>query len=218
MLSAIIFDFDGVIVETEMLHYQATLAALRDDKVNFNYDVYREKYIGVPDVLMFPLIGERYGIHVHDVKLEGLLAKKRRAYYEMDLGKLPVCPGVLELVQAAYKQIPLAICTGAHQVDLDQILPELAGGELMRYFQRIVTSDDVRHPKPNPEGYLLSAQCLKVDPENCLVIEDTPVGISAAKAAGMTVLGVCTSFHSSALQDADRVVHRLSDINFFGKK
>lgn len=213
-LDAIIFDFDGVIVETEQLHYMATIAALKDDAINFTYAVYSERYIGVPDLLMFPLIGERYGINVNDIKLKELLAKKQQAYAEMNLADLPTCPGVVSLIQEASKIIPLAICTGAHRVDIQQLLPHLANGTLQSYFKTIVTSDDVKHTKPDPEGYLLAAKQIEVNPENCVVIEDTPVGIQAAKAADMRVVAVCTSHNANQLTSADMIVNRLSDIDF----
>lgn len=213
-LSAIIFDFDGTIVETEAMHYQAAMAALQDDEVFFTYEVYAKKYIGIPDILMFPLIGERHGINVHDQKLKELLAKKRKAYAQLDLGSLPICPGVVELVKTASKAVPLGICTGAHRADIDLLLPNLDHGKLIHYFKTVVTSDDVQRTKPDPEGYLKAAHQLGIEPEKCLVIEDTPTGIQAGKAAGMKVLGVCTTYDVAQLYLADKVVHRLSDTSF----
>lgn len=213
-LEALIFDFDGVIVETEALHYQATLAALKDDNIHFTYEVYAQKYIGVPDLLMFPLIGEKYGINVHDLKLQELLDKKRAAYPEVDLRKLPICPGVSKLIAEASKHVPIGLCTGAHRVDIEKVLPYLDQGNLQKYFKTIVTSDDVKHTKPDPEGYLKAAKQLGVAPENCLVIEDSPPGIAAGKAAGMKVLAVCTSHKPLQVSGADHVVHRLDDVDF----
>lgn len=213
-LSAIIFDFDGTIVETEAMHYQATIAALKDDEIFFTYDIYAKKYIGIPDILMFPLIGERHGINVHDQKLKELLAKKQKAYAQLDLGGLPICSGVVDLVETASKAVPLGICTGAHRADIDLLLPNLDHGKLIHYFKSVVTSDDVRRTKPHPEGYLKAAQELGVNPTECLVIEDTPTGIQAGKAAGMKVLAVETTYDSAALYLADKVVNRLSGITF----
>ncbi|MBX9706171.1 MAG: HAD family phosphatase [Gammaproteobacteria bacterium] len=213
-LEAIIFDFDGVIVETEALHYQATIAALKDDNIHFTYEVYAHKYIGLPDLLMFPLIGEKYGINVHDLKLQELLDKKRAAYAEADLRKLPVCPGVVKLITEASKHVQIGLCTGAHRGDIAKLLPYLDQGRLQHYFKTIVTSDDVKHTKPDPEGYLKAAKALGVAPENCLVIEDSPTGIAAGKAADMTVLAVCTSHKPLQLDGADHVVHRLDEVNF----
>jgi HAD superfamily hydrolase (TIGR01509 family) len=213
-LDAIIFDFDGVIVETEQWHYLATLAALKDEGINFAYSIYQERYIGIPDLLMFPLIGERYGLNVHDLKLKELLTKKQQAYAAMDVASLSTCPGLIPLVADASKQLPLGICTGAHWADIEQLLPFLAAGELQSYFKIVVTSDDVKQTKPDPEGYLSVAEQLGVNPQNCLAIEDTPVGIRAAKAANMHVLAVCTSHRANQLTTADMITQSLSDINF----
>lgn len=214
VLKAIIFDFDGVIVETEQFHYQATLAALKDLDIHFTYKVYTEKYIGVPDLLMFPQIVHRYGLSLDRDEVLALIHKKQKAYANMDLHKLSLCSGVLDLVHAAQKdKVALGICTGAHRVDINNLLPHLAEGKLMPAFQTVVTSDDVKRTKPDPEGYLQVASRLGAEPEHCWVIEDTPVGIQAGKAAGMRVLAVCTTHDPEQLDQADKIVHRLTDVN-----
>jgi beta-phosphoglucomutase-like phosphatase (HAD superfamily) len=80
------------------------------------------------------------------------------------------------------------------------------------FFQAIVTGEDVTHGKPNPEVFLLAARKLGVAPGRCVVLEDAHVGIQAARAAGMKVIGVATTHPADSLRDADRVVHRLDEL------
>lgn len=122
-------------------------------------------------------------------------------------------PGVEETVRGLWRNYPLAICSGALRGEIEVMLE---GINLRDCFRVIVAAEDVIHGKPNPEGYLKTAQLvreqsgLKYTPKDCLIIEDAPSVIRSVKAEGFHTLGVATSYPMSALSDADHVVARLT--------
>ena len=220
MLEAIIFDFDGVLVDSEPLHYRAFLQTVHPLGVSFDYDRYRERYIGYDDRDGFRAICGEFDIPLDDQRLAELVATKAAAFASIvECGVAPR-PGAVELLEAAAAAMPIALCSGALRHDIWLILPKLgtgdAHGSAMDRFRTIVTADDVAHSKPDPEGYTLAAQRLGLTPQHCLAIEDTPAGIASAKAAGLRVLAVTTSFPADHLAQADRIVASLSDVTVDG--
>lgn len=211
---AVILDFDGVIVDTEPLHYRAFQRVLEPLGLHFTWEEYVEHYIGFDDRDAFRYVFSSHGTKLNQEELYGLIEQKALLFAEVIQSGVSAYPGVLDLISQLHKhKIPLAICSGALRSDIDPILSMLG---ISNYFDVIVTADDVATSKPDPECYQLAFQRLQSAHEcsftkdATLVIEDTPAGISAAKAAGLTVCAVTNSYPAARLDQATFVTESLS--------
>ena len=215
-MDALIFDFDGVMVDSEPLHllyFQQVLATVGIDLSSRDY---YDRYVGFDDRDSFTRIMRDHGQSPTGAQLRELIARKSALILKAFAESIKPMPGALDLVRAAeVAAIPTAICSGGLRKEI-----ELAAGAIgaLPYFMAIVSAEDVEHGKPDPEGYCLALARLTqlsgriLMAPKTLVIEDAPGGIAAAKAAGMKVLAVTTSHHAEALTAADRVVNSLADV------
>lgn len=213
MLRAIIFDFDGVIVDTEPLHYRAFVQTLRPFGVDFGYERYREEYIGYDDRDGFRTICAEHKIDLDDARLARFIAEKAATFAGIVNEGVSAMPGAVELIEQAAAAMPIALCSGALRQDIALILPKLGGGDVLGRFTCIVSADDVQRSKPDPQSYTLAAQRLGMHPRECLAIEDTPAGIESARTAGIRTLAVTSSFSFDRLTGADRVVGTLEQVS-----
>ena len=216
--SAVIFDFDGVIVDSEPLHYKAFIKVLRPLGLNFSYETYLRRYVGFDDRDSFREILRDGGRNPKDFNLSELIEKKGNIFREIVEYELSAFPGALELVKLlAEKRLPLAIASGSYREEIKAMLSIL---KLIDYFPVIVAADDVTRSKPHPETYLKALKELRrnypdhpLDPSQCLVIEDTPSGIEAARKAGLYILAVAHTHPIEQLRDADMAIPTLLDLN-----
>ena len=204
MISAVIFDFDGIIVDSERLHWAAFNKTLEPLGKTISWPEYIETFIGFDDRDTFrhalPALGK--------TELAGLIAKKAAAFQELlESDGAAALPGSVELIKSLSGNIPLAICSGALRAD---ILPVLGGLGIENAFDTIVTADDTHISKPDPAPYKLAAKKLGVT--SGLAIEDTPAGIASAKGAGLKVLAVTNSYPPEFLTQADAVVASLEGL------
>jgi len=211
---AVIFDFDGVIVDTEPLHYAAFQRTLEPLGLHFTWEEYVETYIGFDDRDAFRYAFSSHGTPLSPETLHGLIEQKALFFAEVIRSGVSAYPGVLDLISHLHEhKSPLAICSGALRSDIDPILSMLG---ISDYFDVIVTADDVAASKPDPECYQLTFQRLQsahqysFTKDSTLVIEDTPAGITAAKAAGLTVCAVTNSYPAARLDQATFVTESLS--------
>lgn len=210
-MDALIFDFDGVIADSEPAHERAIreTAALEGFKVS--HDLYTNEIIGLDDRDTFRLIGQHHERELNASELAVLTDKKQDRFLELvDAGMVEAFPGSIELIREASAQIPIAVCSGAVRVEIERVLENLGVRDL---FPLIVTADDVEAAKPDPTGYSMTAQKLGVDASRCVAIEDTDKGIAAGKAAGLTVVGVCHSLPRERLSQADSVYARIEELS-----
>jgi beta-phosphoglucomutase len=215
MFQAVIFDFDGVILDSEPLHYEACSQVFKQLGLALNYAEYVEKYLGLSDKEMFPKFFSAKNFRFSSDKINTLIEEKTKQYQEIikQCDSLPMIDSVDRYIDFISQKIPkLAICSGSTRNEIMAVLTKLKHGELQTYFNTIVTSEDVRHGKPSPEGYLLTAKRMNVCPSQCLVIEDAPHGIEAAKAAGMHVIALLTSYKKDQLQHADKIVTHFNQL------
>jgi HAD superfamily hydrolase (TIGR01509 family) len=220
-LQAVIFDCDGILVDTEPLHYKAFQEVLSPLGLGFDYDEYNNRYIGFDDRDAFLEAFRSAGRELDSPALAALILAKARALQEIVAKGIDSFPGVSELVrELAGNQIPLAVASGALRHEVEAFLESLS---LSDAFQTIVAADDVVRSKPDPESYLLALERLSQELGNqplnarcCIAIEDTPAGISAAKDAGLFVIGVTNSFPRERLIGADLVLESLAEINVQG--
>ncbi len=185
---AVVFDMDGVLVDSGAHHRDAWRAMLSEAGLAAPAEFWRVT-IGRPADEAVALLASV------DAAEARRLAERKRAHYTRlaRRGTVPVA-GVPRFVDAlARAEVPRAVATSATRRDLDRVLVALG---LREHFDVVVTADDVRRGKPHPEVYLRAAAGLGVDPSACVVFEDAVVGVQAARAAGMRVIGV-TSAHTA---------------------
>jgi HAD superfamily hydrolase (TIGR01509 family) len=213
---AVLFDFDGVVVNSEPLHFYAFHEVLKTEHVDITEDEYYRELIGFDDRGAFRHVFERRGKPLEPRTLLALMARK--SHVMMDLiheRRFHALPGVEEFVRGLWRTTPLAICSGALREEIEAMLEGVA---LRDCFSVIVAAEDVTVGKPDPQGYLLTLRLLSekiarsavkgahapaLKPADALVIEDAPKVIQSVKAVGFPTLGVATSYPLMKLGDAD---------------
>lgn len=205
-MRAIIFDFDGVIVDSEPLHEEALRAAARALGMDVPHERYATEYVGYDDRDCFRAVARDHGRTLTPEELERFGSLKRDAVAGMlAAGRAAPWPGAVELVREAAEFAPLAVCSGALRAEIEPVLRAL---KISSCFREVVSADDVEKSKPDPACYLLTAARLGVSPASCTAIEDTPTGAQAARDAGMRVIGVCHTVAAGALKP---VTHRVAE-------
>jgi beta-phosphoglucomutase len=216
-LRAVVFDFDGVIVNSEPLHYRALHDALLTVEVQITEEEYWGSYLAYDNRGAIQRALERHHQTVTPERLERLAAHMVTRFREL-IPEIPVFPGATELVRALAAEVPLAIASGARGEEVDAILRSVG---LRDAFQTIVGAEDVPRTKPDPAPYQEAMRRLNgstngLAPAECLALEDTMAGIASALAAGLTVVGVAHSYPAAKLQAAHRVVDSLVDVDVDG--
>lgn len=219
ILHAVIFDCDGILVDSEPLHYRAFQEVLVPLGLGHSFDVYLERFVGFDDRDAFIHVFKEAGRDLSPMSLEGLVEAKAAALREIIRAGVPGFPGVVELVsELMEKGIPMAVASGALRPEIEAFISSLG---LNGAFRIIVAADEVKKSKPDPETYLLAMERLSqvygskpLDPGNCLAIEDTLAGIRSAKSAGLKVVAVTNSFSAAELAEADKVVGSLSELSY----
>ena len=216
MLRTVIFDFDGVIVDTEMLHLKAFNIALAPYGIEITKEKYYKEMLGLSDLDLFKTIIAKDFPNDGDEKLKELLENKRLAFEKLVKSECRTIGGVKEFLDLLKtEKIPMAICSGAL---LDEIKTILRANGLSDYFELIVSAEQVKRGKPFPDGFALTLQKLneKIRPKilagHCVVIEDSHWGLIAAQKAGMKTIAVTNSYDEKELSFADKVTDSLSKI------
>lgn len=214
MLKAVVFDFDGVIVDSEPFHYRAFQEVLRPFGISFSWDEYVSIYMGFDDRDAFTEAFKPESRQLSSHELQQLIEKKAAVFPDIIAGTAVPYPGVVELIQELAAIMPLALCSGALRSDLEPILKQLS---LYDRFSVIVSAEDVPASKPDPASYQLAVKRLSerfphlsIDSSECIAIEDTPAGITSAHGAGLKVVAVSNSYEPARLCDAETVVSSLS--------
>ncbi len=187
-LPGIIFDFDGVIVDTEPLHERALLQGARSRGLSFTHDEYMTRLIGLADRDCLPVVYALNQRVPSPADLSEYFNEKKRLVHDMLVrGEGKGFPGTLRLIRELSGKVPLAVCSGAVRSEIELVLGLL---EVRKHFAAIVSADDVTHSKPHPEGYSKAAATLGLDGSQCIALEDTPTGCRAALAAGVRVIAL----------------------------
>lgn len=218
--TAVIFDFNGVIINDEDLHFILFQKLLKDFDIYLSRDEYWTRYLAYDDLALIQNIFKDNQKQISKPKANELIKTKNREYLEMVQKGVPLFEGVVELIQNLAQQIKLAIVSGALRSEIEQTLHQ---NNLTHYFEFIIAADDVKNSKPHPEGYLMAKAKLKkqnpnLNLENFWVIEDSPGGITAAKKAGMQVIGITNSYSAQYLKDADFIVNNFEQTSALFKK
>jgi len=214
-LQALIFDFDGIIANTEPLHFAGLHQTLKEIGIELPEAEYYADYLGYDDrgCILAALAANRRPVDAATVAR--LMKRKAEAYLESVKHHQVVFAGVPEFVREAARTYPLAIASGALRHEIEYIL-ETAG--LRSAFQHITSAEDVTRGKPDPQPFLLALKALQqrnagFTPASCLVIEDSLPGIRGARAAGMKVVAVTNTHSVQDLHEAHAVTNSLLEID-----
>jgi len=211
-LQAIVFDFDGVIADSEPLHLKAFQRALAEEGMTLGQDEYFNRYLGYDDVGVFEAIARDRGLAWTARHVTDRVARKGMKLQELISGGEVLFPGAPAFIRAAAAEVPVAIASGALRHEIVQILESAALDEL---FATIVASGDTPASKPSPAPYLLAFERLQkraatqLDPQRCVAIEDSLWGLESARQAGLRCVGVTTSYAADELRGAELVVEGL---------
>jgi len=215
-VDALICDFDGVVVDSEPVHlacFREVLAAVGIDLID---EAYYTDYLGYDDHDCFEAVGRDNDRPFTEDEIADMTAAKTVLCQHVFSESIEALPGAVELIAATGAAgIPVGVCSGALREEIE-LAARTVG--VRDHFRIIVAARDVQKGKPDPEGYHLARQQLAdavarpLAAEKCVVLEDSPAGIDAARGAGMRVLAITNSYAADALSAADRVVDSLVDV------
>jgi HAD superfamily hydrolase (TIGR01509 family) len=203
---AIIFDMDGVVVDSEPRHNRAFLEVFRQMGYGDNHGIDFKAYYGRSDRALW---SDFIAKHHPTQGFDELIAWKQRQFLEMIRRDRPIFPEIPRLIQRLGTRYLLGLASGSVHAVIEEVLA-LEG--LRPHFKAIASVQDVPRPKPAPDVFLRAADLLGVNPRACCVLEDTPVGIEAARGAGMDVIAITNTLPKEELAQATEVVASFADI------
>ena len=215
-LAGVIFDFDGVIADTEPLHLRAYQDVLAQTPMVLSTGSYQEKYLGYDDVGVFTSLASDHKLSLTSDELDRLITTKGNRYTELLAKENVVFPEVESCLEKLAARLTLGIASGALHHEIEHILRN-AG--LRTHFSAIVGADDVNQSKPDPETYTRTIELLcsrlhrPVSASGFVAIEDSAWGISSARAAGLPCIAVTNTYKPNDLANATKIVSSLSDID-----
>jgi HAD superfamily hydrolase (TIGR01509 family) len=217
MIRAVIFDLDGTLVDTEVLHFKGFREVLSAEGIEIDQRDYFERLIGYTDRECFNVVLREHQRAATPDLVEDLMARKAARYMELiDGGEDLFYPTAQSFVRQCARRFPIVLATGTLRTEAETILSRAGLREL---FSDIVSAEDVEHSKPAPDSFLMALRHLTNRPDlsppiksrQCLAIEDTPAGVEAARAANMKVLAIAHTTPAPSLAKADLVRPSLAE-------
>lgn len=208
MIKAVVFDLDGVLIDSESLK---TFAYDRALKKLFGKGIPsgKDRQPGESEKFNARLLMEMIEVQGD---IEELIQEKRTVYDEIAEKEIKLCAGVQNFLKATQqRKLSMVVATASNRKSTDRILEKL---DLAKYFNFVLTGDDVKEHKPDPEVYFKAVQELGMKKDECLVIEDSPAGITAAKAAGLKCVAITHTFPKEELKQADLIVDSFKEIDY----
>jgi beta-phosphoglucomutase len=209
MISAVVFDFDGVLADSEALHLRAYQDVLSAEGIGLTREEYYDRYLGFDDEGVFAELGKDLGLPMDAGRIAALVARKGDAFMTLVRNGEVLYPGAVRCVERMAAAFPLGIASGALRHEIETILGQ---GGLASHFRFIVASGDTPRSKPAPDPYRLAARLHGVAPEACVAIEDSHAGIESARAAGLKCVAVTHTYAGRTLGSANRIVTSLDEI------
>ena len=199
---AVVFDFNGTLSDDEPILCEIFMHLFAEHGKPMSAQEYFDRFAGLSDPeIVRTWLGE------DNPDVEAVLAERIRLYGDAVADGSSVHEHVREAVRFAASRVPLAICSGAARAEIE---PVVAAAGIASCFRAVVSSDDVTHGKPDPEGYVKALAAVGADPADSLVVEDTEAGIASARAAGVgRVLALQTTLDPERLAAADELIDRL---------
>jgi beta-phosphoglucomutase len=216
MLQAVIFDFNGIIVDDEPIHFRLFQKVLGEEGIVLTEEAYYARYLGFDDRGAFTTAFRESQRLLDEAKLDELIARKAVYYQNAIRSQVAIFPGVVNLVAALADNVPLAVASGALRHEIKTIL---ATAGLLDRFRAIVSAEDVERGKPEPDIFLKALAALNhpseepLQPASCVVIEDSKEGIRGARRAGMKCLAVTNSHPAELLGEANVIVKSLEGVS-----
>ncbi len=211
-LQAIVFDFDGVIADSEPLHLRAFQQILAEERIELSAADYYSRYLGYDDVGLFQALAVDRAVTMTDRQVTELVARKGVRLQQMLHDDHVLFPGAVEFIRTAAAEVPIAIASGALKPEILSIIEAAGIDEL---FTTIVAAGDTPQSKPSPAPYRLAFEQLRaksgreLDPRRCVAIEDSRWGLESAQGAGLRCVGVTNSYPANELPQAELVVSGL---------
>jgi len=199
---------DGVILDSEPAHFAAFQTTLQRRGKQLSEDDYKANFAGLTDEAGF----RKYFASINEtLDLPVVMAEKTAIYLELASNRIVAYPGVVALIQELSGKVPLALVTGSLRAEAHVALIALG---IKDCFSVIICAEDVKEGKPNPEGYLQAQKALSVSKDECVIVEDSPSGVLAAKNAGIISIAVTTTHTRAELSEGTRIVDVLSITDF----
>ena len=209
-LQAIVFDFDGVIADSERLHLRAYQEILAPEGITVSTEEYLDRYLGYDDVGVFKAVGRDKGVAMDDQRVAELIARKGERYESLAAAGEMLFPGAADFIRTAAAAVPVAIASGALTHEIEEVL-DRAG--LLPLFPVIVGADQTEHSKPHPDPYRTAFARLRAHTGRDLVawrsvaIEDSRWGLESARGADLRCVAVTNTYPAAELRpDAELVV------------
>lgn len=205
MKQAVIFDFDGVLIDSEGLQYKAYLEVLSHYDVWVSLEEYAEFWIAAGN-------GPEHAVSTYHLPVtpDQLRQLKNPVYHAILRDEVTLMPAVVSTLERVGAKLPLALATNSNRLDVGFVLKRF---DLARHFAEVVTRDDYVSPKPAPDAFLRAAERLEVPAPRCVVVEDAYKGVIAAKTAGARVVAVPNDYtRNNDFSSADRILARLDDL------
>ena len=203
---AIIWDMDGVIVDTGPYHLSAWQEVFRKRGIKFTKEDFLRNFGRKNDTIIRDTLGEQ----IAQDEIDSIAQEKEETFRRLGGQKITTFPGAVELIKSLRKhRFKMAIASSTTMENIRLITGSLG---IDNCFQSIVTGQDVTEGKPSPQSFLLAAQRLGVEPKNCIVIEDSVAGVTAAKRAGMRCLAITNTHPRERLAEADLIVDTLEAV------
>lgn len=203
---AVIFDMDGVIVDSEPRHERAFREIFREMGYEDSHGMVFHHYFGRSDRTLWQ---DFVAKHQPEQPIEELIAWKQRRFLEIIRAEEPIFADLPPLLEKLAARYALAVASGSSHPVIDEVL---AMRNLRRYFGAVVSVQDVPHGKPAPDVFLRAASLLRVEPQECCVIEDASAGVQGARAAGMQVIAITNSLPAAKLAQAHHIVSNYAEI------
>ena len=211
-LQAVVFDFDGVIADSEPLHLKAFQQALAEDGIGLSEEEYFSRYLGYDDVGLLEALTRDRELAASSRYITEMVALKGSKLQQMLHTGDVLFPGAARFIREAAGAVPIAIASGALRHEIHEILD---GAELRSLFAVVIASGDTPQSKPSPAPYVLAFERLKeasgidLDCRRCVAIEDSRWGLESARGAGLRCVGVTNSYAADELPGAELIVSGL---------
>jgi len=202
----IMWDMDGVLVDSASFHFAAWREVFSKRGVKFSEEDFIKLFGSRNDFMVRTILGQ----NILEEDIKSIVQEKELEFRDKIKGKVKPLPGASKLLDMMKGNLRMALVSSAPKENIDLIISEL---NIKEYFDCIVSGHEVAKSKPSPEIYSLAAQKLETNPRNCLVIEDSPLGVKGAKAAGMKCLAVSRSHPQQSMIEADVVVNTLENMD-----
>ena len=208
-LQAIVFDFDGVIADSERLHLRAYQDVMAPQGVTISNADYYERYLGYDDVGVFKALGKDRGLPMDDRRIDDLIVEKGKRYEALAAAGEMLFPGAADFIRAAAAAVPIAIASGALTHEIEEVLIK-AG--LRQLFPVVIGADQTERSKPNPDPYLAAFAGLcahagkQLEPWRSVAIEDSKWGLVSARGADLRCVAVATTYSAAELKDDAELV------------